>query len=72
MFYRSSDQGVTPKQQNGLLNQFRSRRGGSEIGFEQEFGESKQVGERLRRIAQARQLRALGLAGFVPAMRALT
>lgn len=65
------DQRMALQHGDGFLDQsdrFHSR---NRIALGQEIGQSLDVGKRLARIAQLRQDLAFGLAGFLPAMRAL-
>lgn len=67
---RSTDQGMASQQPHRLLDQLDRFQRGHRIAGKQEIGQPLQIGKRLRRIDQPRQVLALGLTGLAPAMRA--
>lgn len=69
IFRWAADQRMTNQQFNGFLDQTNRLCCRCGIGFNQEVGQSFEIGERLPRIAQLCQDVAFGFAGFLPAMR---
>lgn len=65
------DQWMTLQHGDGFLDQSNRFRSRYRIVLGEEIGQPLEVGKRLPRIDQPRQDLAFGLAGFLPAMRAL-